>query len=426
MKLDRSIEYLARAEKLIPALSQTFSKAPYSYVKGVYPVYLKSGKGSHVRDVDGNEFIDYVLGLGPISLGYCYEPVDRAIVNQLANGISFSMPHYLEVEFSEALQKIIPGAEMVRFAKTGSDAVTACVRAARAYTGRDHILYTGHGGVWHDWFTCITSRNQGVPKFNNELIRLFKYNDINDLKKAFKSLDGKVAAVVMEPMWLDYPYDGYLEELKEVTHKNSALLIFDEVLTGFRLANGGAQELLKVKADMAAFGKAIGNGVPLGAVTGNEDCMKVFKEVFYSTTYGGETLSLAAGMAVVNEYRTKDVMRHMWKVGQMLQDGMNKLAKEIGVPVKCHGPATRSAMTFTGDNKNTPRLMRSLFMQECIKRGVLFGPGETMFSYSHSEQDIHKTLDACRLALEKVRDGLKGGSVAKLLEGEEMKTVMTF
>ncbi|MDE2590544.1 MAG: aminotransferase class III-fold pyridoxal phosphate-dependent enzyme, partial [Patescibacteria group bacterium] len=188
MKLKKSSQYLKRAEKLIPALSQTFSKAPYSYVKGVYPVYLKSGKGSHVFDVDDNEFIDYVLGLGPIGLGYCYKPVDRAIKKQLSNGMSFSMPHYLEVEFSEKLQKIIPGTEMVRFSKTGSDSVTACVRVARAYTKKDHILYTGHGGVWHDWFTGITSRNEGVPKFNNELISLFKYNDIEDLKKALQDV----------------------------------------------------------------------------------------------------------------------------------------------------------------------------------------------------------------------------------------------
>ncbi len=426
MKLVKSREYLRRAERLIPGLSQTFSKAPYSYVNGVYPVFLRDGKGSHVTDVDGNEFTDYVLGLGPISLGYCYKSVDKAIINQLSRGISYSMPHPLEVEFSEKLQKLIPNAEMVRFAKTGSDAVTACVRAARAYTGRDHILYTGHGGVWHDWFTGITSRNQGVPKFNNELIRVFKYNDLVDLNKSFARLEGKVAAVVMEPMWLDYPQASYLEDLKEITHRNGAVLIFDEVLTGFRLANGGAQEHLKVNADMAAFGKAIGNGMPLGAVTGEEEYMKVFNEIFYSTTYGGETLSLAAGMAVVKEYTTKGVMSHTWNVGKMFQDGFNRLAKEVGVEARCYGTPVRSAVSFSGDDSNTPRLQRSLFLQECIKRGALFGPGETMFCYSHSRKDIRKTLEACEAAFEKVREGLKNNSVSKLLEGEEFKTVMTF
>jgi glutamate-1-semialdehyde aminotransferase len=192
MHLEKSKEFLKRAEGLIPALSQTFSKACYSYVNGVYPTYLKKGKGSHVFDVDGNEYIDYVLGLGPVILGYCYPSVDNAIKKQLENGISFSLPHYLEVEFSEKLQEIIPGSEMVRFAKTGSDAVTACVRAARAYTGKDHIMYTGHGGVWHDWFTSITSKNEGIPNFNQELIHLFKYNDLENAKKSSKNLIKKL------------------------------------------------------------------------------------------------------------------------------------------------------------------------------------------------------------------------------------------
>ena len=185
LNLEKSNSLKNRAQKIIPGLSQTFSKASYSFVEGTYPVFLKSGNGSHVFDVDDNEFIDYILGLGPVSLGYNYEPINHSIKNQLSNGISFSLPHYLEVEFSEKLQKIIPGSEMVRFAKTGSDAVTACVRAARAYTKKNHILYSGHGGVWHDWFTCITSRNEGIPEFNNELISVFEYDDLENLKQSF-------------------------------------------------------------------------------------------------------------------------------------------------------------------------------------------------------------------------------------------------
>ena len=426
MKITKSKTYLSRAEKIIPGLSQTFSKAPYSYVRGAYPVYLKCGKGCHVIDVDENEFIDYVLGLGPISLGYCYEPVDHAIMKQLKSGIIFSLPHYLEVEFSEKLQKIIPASEMVRFAKTGSDAVTACVRAARAYTGKDHILYTGHGGVWHDWFTAITSRNQGVPRFNNELITLFKYNDIEDLKLKFQQHDGKVAAIVMEPMWLDYPSESYLHDVKELTHKNKALLIFDEVLTGFRLANGGGQELFKIEADLAAFGKAIGNGMPLGAITGKEEYMKKFNEVFYSTTYGGETLSLAAGIAVVNEYLNKDVISHTWKMGQLLKDEINKSAIEIGVNVQWNGTPVRGDIMFSEINGATSNRLKSIFLQECIKNGVMFGPGEALISYSHSKKDIKKTLDVCSKVLEKMCSAIRNNSISNLLEGEEMKTVMTF
>lgn len=426
VNIKKSNELLKRAESLIPALSQTFSKAHYSYVSGVYPTYLKRGKGSHIFDVDNNEYIDYVLGLGPVILGYCYNSVDNAIKKQLENGISFSMPHYLEVEFSEKLQKIIPGSEMIRFAKTGSDAVTACVRAARAYTGKDHILYTGHGGVWHDWFTAITSRNEGVPKFNQELIHLFKYNDLEDARNTFKKFEGKVAAIVMEPMWLDYPDENYLLELKELAHKNNALLIFDEVLTGFRLANGGAQELLGIEADMVAFGKAIGNGAPLAAITGKEEYMKKFNDIFYSTTYGGETLSLAAGMAVVNEFLTKDVVSHCWNIGQMLKDGLEKLGKEIGIDVKWNGTPVRGAITFSEINGISINLQKSVFLQECIKNNVMFGPGETLICFSHSQKDIKKTLEVCKNALEKMKPHLQTGSLHSILEGKEIKKVMTF
>ena len=426
VNLKKSQEFLKRAESLIPALSQTFSKAHYSYVSGTYPTYLKHGKGSHVFDVDDNEYIDYVLGLGPVILGYCYKSVDDAIKKQIENGISFSMPHYLEVEFSEKLQKIIPGSEMVRFAKTGSDAVTACVKAARAYTGKDHILYTGHGGVWHDWFTAITSKNEGIPKFNQELIHLFRYNDLQDAKNTFKRFEGKVAAIVMEPIWLDYPNENYLQELKELAHKNNALLIFDEVLTGFRLANGGAQELFKIEADMVAFGKAIGNGAPLAAITGKEEYMKKFNDVFYSTTYGGETLSIAAGMAVVNEFLTKDIISHCWGIGQLLKDGIEKIGKEIGIDIKWNGTPVRGDITFAEINGISANLQKSIFLQECIKNNVMFGPGETLICYSHSQKDIEKTLEVCKNALEKMKPHLQTGSIHNMLEGKEIKKVMTF
>ena len=426
VNLKKSQEFLKRAESLIPALSQTFSKAHYSYVSGIYPTYLKHGKGSHVFDVDDNEYIDYVLGLGPVILGYCYKSVDDAIKKQIENGISFSMPHYLEVEFSEKLQKIIPGSEMVRFAKTGSDAVTACVKAARAYTGKDHILYTGHGGVWHDWFTAITSKNEGIPKFNQELIHLFRYNDLQDAKNTFKRFEGKVAAIVMEPIWLDYPNENYLQELKELAHKNNALLIFDEVLTGFRLANGGAQELFKIEADMVAFGKAIGNGAPLAAITGKEEYMKKFNDVFYSSTYGGETLSIAAGMAVVNEFLTKDIISHCWGIGQLLKDGIEKIGKEIGIDIKWNGTPVRGDITFAEINGISANLQKSIFLQECIKNNVMFGPGETLICYSHSQKDIEKTLEVCKNALEKMKPHLQTGSIHNMLEGKEIKKVMTF
>ena len=424
--LKKSKKYLKRAKGLIPALSQTFSKAPYSYVEGIYPTFLSRGRGSHVFDVDGNEFIDHVLGLGPIILGYGYPKVDNAIKKQLKNGISFSIPHYLEVELSEKIRSIIPGAEMVRFSKTGSDAGTGAVRAARAITKRDNIAYWGGGGVWHDWFTIITSRNQGVPKNLKKMICKFEYNNIESLKILFEKWHGEVAAVYMEPMMTEFPKKNFLKDVKKLAKKHGTVLIFDEVLTGFRFANGGAQEFLNTESDIAVFGKAIANGMPLGAITGKQKFMEIFEDVFYSTTFGGETLSLAAGMAVIDEIQNKPVIDHCWKIGKHLFSEFNKMSTEIGVSIKMEGLPIRSRIICRDDKNQPSLLLRSLFYQETIKRGILFGPGYVLFSYSHSKKDIEKVLDACETSMKILKKAIDSNSVKKLLRGKIMKQVMTF
>ena len=426
MTLKNSKKYLKRAEKIIPALSQTFSKAPYSYVEGVYPTYLSHGKGSHVFDVDNNEYIDYVLGLGPITLGYNYPAVNNAIKKQLSKGISFSIPHYLEVEASEKFYSIIPGAEMVRFAKTGSDAGTGAIRAARAITKRDNIAYWGGGGVWHDWFTVITSRNEGIPKVLGKMIRKFDYNNIESLKMLFEYWHGDVAAVYMEPMMTVYPKNNFLNDVKKITRKHGAVLIFDEVITGFRFANGGAQEFLNVEADLAVFGKGIANGMPLGLITGKRKFMEKFNDVFYSTTYGGETLSLAASIAVINEMKTKPVISHCWELGKNLISEFNKLSDEIGVDIKMEGIPVRSSIVCRDHSGMPSLLLKSLFYQEMISRGILFGPGAVFLSFSHTNHDIQKTLDACESSMKKVKKSILSNSVHKSLKGKVMKSVMTF
>ena len=426
IKLTNSTAYLHKAEKLIPALSQTFSKAPYSYVQGVYPVYLKSGKGSHVFDVDGNKFIDYVLALGPITLGYSYGPVNKAIKKQLKDGISFSMPHYLEVELSEKLVKIIPGTDMVKFTKTGSDAGTAAIRAARALTKKEKILYWGSGGVWHDWFTTITSRNKGIPKFNQELISKFEYNNIENLKEKFDEWKDEVAAIYMEPMIFEHPKENYLENVKKIAHKNNAVLIFDEVVTGFRYAKGGASEYLKIEPDIAVWGKGIANGMPLGTITGKSEYMKIFDEIFYSTSYAGEALSLAAGIAVIDEIETKPVIEHLWKTGKKLHDGFNNITKENDLDFKIEGIPVRGSIVCKDEKGNVSNLIKSVLLQELIQKGIMFGPGAVFVSYSHSRKDIRFTLDGIQSCLKKIQKEIKNGKIEKMLKGKEMKKVMTF
>ncbi|SMH72308.1 aminotransferase class III-fold pyridoxal phosphate-dependent enzyme [Candidatus Nitrosotalea okcheonensis] len=426
LNLKKSNEYLKRATGLIPALSQTFSKAPYSYVKGIYPVYLKSGKGSHVFDVDNNEFIDYILALGPVTLGYAYQAVDNAISQQLKKGISFSMPHHLEVELSEEIHHLIPGADMVRFSKTGSDAVTAAVRAARAITKKDNILYCGSGGVWHDWFTVITSRSEGIPYIMKSMIRKFNYNDLESLKISFEESNDNVAAVCMEPLMLENPRDDFLQKVKKITHDNNAVLIFDEVVTGFRYAKGGAQEYLGVEGDIVAFGKGIANGMPLGAITGKEEYMKKFDEVFYSTSYGGETLSLAASLAVINEIKNKPVIEHCWNIGRALIEGFNKIASELSLDIEISGFPIRGSIVCRDENGNPSNLLKSILLQELVERGIMFGPGAVFVSYSHTKDDIENTLKSCREAMLTLKKGIENGNVSSLLKGEEMKKVMTF
>ncbi len=425
-KLTNSKKLLKVANKLIPALSQTFSKAPYSYVPNVYPSYLSKGNGSHVFDVDGNEYIDYVMALGPVILGYNYPAVNQAIKKQLNNGISFSIPHYLEVELSEKLNKLIPNAEMIRFSKTGSDAGTGAIRAARAYTGRNNIAYCGTGGVWHDWFTIMTSRNKGIPKTLKKMIKKFEYNDIESLKILFEDWKGDVAAVYMEPILTTMPKKNFLKQVKNITKKHGAVLIFDEVITGFRLANGGGQEFFGVESDIAVFGKAIGNGMPLGAITGNSKFMKVFEDIFYSTTYGGETLSLAAGISVINEFKKKPVIKKCWSLGEYFMKEFNNLSNTLGVKISLEGIPVRSSIVCRDENNEPSLMLKSLFCQECIKRGILFGPGFVLFSFSHSQNDLKKTLEICNQSMKIVKDAIKNNNVKQGIDGDIMKRVMTF
>ena len=212
--LERSNNLKERAKKIVPHLTGTFSRSAPSYVEGIFPVYAQSANGSHFIDVDSNEYIDYLMALGPITLGYNYEPVNQAILSQLKDGILFSLPHPIEVELSEKICHIIPHAEMAKFEKSGSNAVTGAVRAARAFTKRDKIAYCGSGGVWHDWQAAMVSRDNGVPKFNSELIKIFDYNDIDGLEQIFEDNKNEIAAVVLEPTMYEQHQNDFVKKVR--------------------------------------------------------------------------------------------------------------------------------------------------------------------------------------------------------------------
>lgn len=417
--IKKSDEYYKIALDLIPAQTQTLAKGTGQNIKGVAPKYLLRGKGSHVWDVDGNEFIDYTMGVGPLSLGYSYDVVDEAIKDQLKDGITFSLTHPLEVEVAQLINKVVPNAESIRYSRGGADVVSGAVRVARAYTGRNKVLCCGYHG-WHDWYIAVTDRNKGIPQAIQDLTFTFNYNDIQSV---IDSIDEDTACVVLEPYVFEAPKDNFLQKLRDVCTKNGTLLVFDEMWSGFRISIGGAQEYFGVKADLACFSKAVANGMPLSVLTGKKEIMSVLeKDVFFFNTFGGEALSLAAAKATINEMIEKNVPAQLAKQGNKLKVGYNKISEELGMDyTKCSGFDCRTIMTFDASAAN-PLKMKSLVQQEMIKRGILWA-GFHNISFSHTDEDIEYTLKVYKEVLPILKKAVEEKNVIGYLRGEPVEPV---
>ena len=408
-----------RARGLIPAGTQTLAKGPTQFVGGVAPKYLARGRGSHVWDVDENEYIDLCMGVGPLVLGYAYPRVDAAIREQLERGITFSLMHPLEVEVAELIRSVVPGADAVRFSKTGCDVTSAAVRLARAFTGRDRVLCCGYHG-WHDWYVGTTPRPAGVPASTRELTRAIPYNDPSAL---FDALDASVACVILEPMIFESPEDEFLRIVKRACEDTGALLVFDEMWTGFRLALGGAQEYFDVTADLACFSKAVANGMPLSVLTGRADVMKLLEEdVFFFTTFGGEALSLAAAQATLLELRERRVNAELARQGRRLKHGYEQLARAKGLSgTRVLGADCRALVTFDAA-QGDPLLQKSLVQQEMLRHGVLWSGFHNM-SYSHSDADVEHVLRAYDLALDALVRAVEKNDLAGAIQGRPVQPV---
>jgi glutamate-1-semialdehyde aminotransferase/spore coat polysaccharide biosynthesis protein SpsF (cytidylyltransferase family) len=422
-RLTESGRLKARADTVIPGCSQTFSKAPSQFVQGVAPVFLARGDGCRVWDVDGNEYIDYGMGLGAVILGYGDPGVTRAVERHAREGAILSLPHPLEVEVAERLVELFPCAEMARFGKNGSDATSGAVRLARAYTGRDVVACAGYHG-WQDWFIGTTTRARGVPAAVRELTVPFRYNDVESLTRVFAEHPGGVAAVILEPVGVEEPRDGFLEAVRAVTRREGAVLIFDEILTGFRLARGGAQEYFGVVPDLACVGKSMGNGYPISAVVGPRELMRLFEEVFFSFTFGGDMVSLAAARATIERITETNVVGQLWSRGRQLMDGYNVLARELGVShlTRCMGLAPRTVFTFHDEGGQESLLLKSIFQQECIKRGVLLSAGQNL-AVAHGDREVDQTLRVYRAALEVLAMAVASGEPGRWLEGTPVQPV---
>ena len=418
--ITKSDELYARAQKIMTPVTQTLAKGPGQYTKGVSPKYVKRAKGSHIWDVDGNEYLDFQMGIGPISLGYAYERVDEAIKKQLEDGITFSMMHELEVELSELIHEIIPNAESIRISKTGADVCSAAVRVARAFTGRDKVLCCGYHG-WHDWYIGTTSRDKGIPQKTKDLTAAFEYNNLDSLKAL---LDENVACVILEPFIFDAPKDNFLHEVARLCKENGTLLVFDEMWTGFRVAVGGAQEYFGITPDLAVYSKAFANGMPIALLTGRRDVMELFEQdVFFFTTFGGEALSMAAAIATIAEMREQNVPARLAEQGKKLKDGYNEIAAGLGIAqyTKCYGYDCRSIVTFDPSAGNGMEI-KAFMQQELFKRGIMWG-GFHNICFSHSDEDVAYTLAAYREVLPLLKEAIAAGDMASRLLGEPVEAV---
>ena len=387
-----SNKLLKRALNVIPMGAQTFSKSHILYPKDTSPLFLTRGKGSIVWDVDGNQYIDCVNGLLANLLGYCDPYVNDAISKQLKKGISFSLATELEVELAEKLCSIIPSAQKVQFAKNGTDVTSAAIRVARAYTKREKIITCGYHG-WQDWYVGKTSRNKGVPKAVSSLTSIIPYNDLSFTEKLLKT--EKYAAIIIEPCNIEEPDGSYLQELKSLCEKYGSLLIFDEIITGFRFSLGGAQELFGVTPHLSCFGKGMGNGMPISALVGQDFVMKEVKEIFFSGTFGGETLSLAAALAVISKIEKENVVDFLWSFGKDLSNKIQAILQKYNFEeqIKLLGMPPWKIIQFVEHPNASKEQIKALFTYEMIQKGILMN-GSFNLCYAHCEIDKQKILKA--------------------------------
>ena len=393
MDLKNSKSFLKKALKSIPLASQTFSKSYKQYPDG-FPYFADNGKGGKIKDIDNNEFVDLIMGLLPMTLGYNDKDVNRAIINQLKKGITFSLPTILEQKLSDKLVNLIPSAEKVRFAKNGTDATSGAIRLARGVNKKDKIITCGYHG-WQDWYIGTTSRNLGVPKKVRKLSIAAKFNDIDNVHKIIKKNKEEISAMIIEPMSFVEPKKDYYKELKYLLKKNKILMIFDEVITGFRFSLGGAQQYFNVVPDLSCFGKGMANGMPLSALVGKKKYMNKMSEIFFSGTFGGESLSLAASIATIDKIKREKVIDKLWKSGSIIMKHVNKEIKNYNLSefVKIMGKEPWTLINFSNFRNINKFELKYIFMKNMAANGVLT-LGTNNVCYAHTQKDINKIKQA--------------------------------
>ena len=418
----KSEALLAREIKVSPLAAQTFSKSYRYFCRGVAPSYMDRGEGCYVYDVDGNKFIDYMCALGPITVGYNEPSVNEAVIKQVNKFASGSLQSELEVELAEKLCEIVPCAEMVRFVKNGSDATAAAVRLARAYTGREVVLMSGYHGM-HDWSIGASENCKGVPKAVRALTLNFTYNDLTDLENKLRG--NEVAAVILEPIQSDGPQDGYLEGVKELAHKYGAILIFDEVVSGFRYALGGASEMFHVTPDLAAFGKGMANGYAISAVAGKKELLEQIEQgVFISTTFGGDSISLAASLATIKILEQPGFFENLTRIGEIHRRGVDDLINKYGLNdvLSVSGLSVHAGISFENHGSLNYLDIQSVYSQTMVQNGVLVFAFYNLCG-AHTEKEAAQYLEATDKAFALIQRAVNNDSVDDILIGGKVDPV---
>ncbi len=417
LEFTKSKELQRKSHTLIPGGAHTYAKGDDQYPEQA-PGFICRGEGSHVWDVDGNEFIEYGMGLRSVTLGHAYQPVMEAAIRQMGCGNNFTRPAPIEVEAAEMLLALLPGADMVKFAKNGSDVTTAAIKLARAYTGRNLVAVCGDHPFFSvdDWFIGSTPMAAGIPQTIRSATVKFRYNDLPSIEALFAQYPGQIACLIMEAETSEPPATGFLQGVKQLCHAHGALFVLDEIITGFRWHNSGAQHCYAIEPDLSTFGKALGNGFSVAALAGKREIMELGglghkrERVFLlSTTYGAETFTLAAAMATMRVYQQEPVIEHLHSQGRKLMVGINQAiaANQLEAYFQVFGRPCNLVYATRDQDRQRSQPFRTLFLQETIKRGLLMP--SLVVSYSHSDVDIQQTINAIGEALVVYRKALDEG-----------------
>ena len=426
-----ALELSERAKAIIPGGAHTYAKGDDQFPEGA-PPFLVRGDGCHVWDMDGREYIEYGMGLRAVTLGHAYRPVIEAAARQLQYGSNFGRPSPIEVECAEQFLQTVPTAEMVKFCKDGSSALDGAIKLARAHTGRDKLAICGDHPFFStsDWFIGVTQMPGGVPRWVREQTLKFRYNDLESVRRLFQQHKGEIACLILEAARTEEPAPGFLQELRDICTREGTVLLFDEMVTGFRWHRSGAQHVYGVSPDLSTFGKALANGIAVSALAGKRELMELGgtgngrERVFLlSTTHGAETHGLAAAIATMKIYENEPVTEHLERMGNLLRQGVQMHVSRLGLQDYIDLSGRGCCLLFgTRDaDKRPSQSFRTLFLQEMTEQGVIAPSFVT--SYSHRQTDIEKTVDATGKALEVYAKALTEG-ISRYLQGRPVKPAL--